>query len=256
MRVAVAKRKKELTFISSVGVVGGLDHPQPVMESEDGPALCDVHPGDGGYAIGCAYMIRRRQQCDSETFIAVACLQYEGSRLSWNNPFGSILWRAVCMPVLCPFRCCITSPSSLHKSMKVLCVSFSCVRTAGGSLGGPPDNSADLCAVFGGARYGCSKWACEVLLKQLHERCGIPVKIFRCGMILSHTQYLGQINPTDFFTRLLCGIAYTGIAPESFYTLPHGPEEHFDGMPIDFVSGDLVSSIWYFRDCFLLSHWM
>lgn len=50
-------------------------------------------------------------------------------------------------------------------------------------------------------------------------------------------QYLGQINPTDFFTRLLCGIAYTGIAPESFYTLPHGPEEHFDGMPIDFVSG-------------------
>lgn len=54
MRLAVAKRKKEVTFISSVGVVGGLDHPQPVMESEDGPALCDVHPGDGGYAIGCA----------------------------------------------------------------------------------------------------------------------------------------------------------------------------------------------------------
>ncbi|BDA50881.1 Carboxylic acid reductase [Coccomyxa sp. Obi] len=142
MRVAMAKRKKELTFISSVGVVGGLDHPQSVMESEDGPALCDVHPGDGGYAIG----------------------------------------------------------------------------------------------------YGCSKWACEVLLKQLHERFGVPVKIFRCGMILSHTTYLGQINPTDFFTRLLCGIAYTGIAPESFYTLPHGPEEHFDGMPIDFVSGVIAAT--------------
>ena len=77
----------------------------------------------------------------------------------------------------------------------------------------------------------------EVLLKELHQRWGVPVKVFRCGMILSHTSYLGQINPTDFFTRLLCGIAYTGIAPQSFYTLPHGPEEHFDGMPIDFVSG-------------------
>ena len=54
MRLAVAKRTKEVTFISSVGVVGGLDHPQPVLESEDGPALCDVHPGDGGYALGCA----------------------------------------------------------------------------------------------------------------------------------------------------------------------------------------------------------
>lgn len=54
MRMALAKRRKALTFISSVGVVGGLDHPQPVTEAEDGPTLCDVHPGDGGYAIGCA----------------------------------------------------------------------------------------------------------------------------------------------------------------------------------------------------------
>ncbi len=52
--MALAKRRKALTFISSVGVVGGLDHPQPVTEAEDGPTLCDVHPGDGGYAIGCA----------------------------------------------------------------------------------------------------------------------------------------------------------------------------------------------------------
>ena len=52
MRMALARRRKELTFISSVGVVGGLDHPLPVTEAEDGPALCDVHPGEGGYAIG------------------------------------------------------------------------------------------------------------------------------------------------------------------------------------------------------------
>jgi fatty acid CoA ligase FadD9 len=55
-------------------------------------------------------------------------------------------------------------------------------------------------------------------------------------------RYLGQINTTDFFTRLLCGIHYTGIAPATFYTLPHGPEEHFDGMPIDFVAGVIAAT--------------
>ena len=37
-------------------------------------------------------------------------------------------------------------------------------------------------------RYGCTKWACEVLLKQLHEQYQVPVQIFRCSMILAHTQ--------------------------------------------------------------------
>ena len=173
------------------------------------------------------------------------------------------------------------------------------------------------------SRYGCSKWAVEVLLRDLHERHGIPVSIFRCGMILSHSRcastpcaavrtqqkmpvstpcagllhqsggspanamprmrckalscscsalsfktggpgslhplsacvllddqsalrharrYLGQINPTDFFTRLLCSIVHTGLVPGSFYALPHGPEEHFDGMPIDFVSAVIAST--------------
>ncbi len=43
-------------------------------------------------------------------------------------------------------------------------------------------------------------------------------------------RYLGQINPTDFFTRLLAGIAYTRLAPASFYKNPSGPDRHFDGM--------------------------
>jgi len=43
-------------------------------------------------------------------------------------------------------------------------------------------------------------------------------------------RYLGQINPTDFFTRLLAGIAYTRLAPASFYKDPSGPNRHFDGM--------------------------
>jgi thioester reductase-like protein len=55
-------------------------------------------------------------------------------------------------------------------------------------------------------------------------------------------RFLGQINTSDFFTRLLCGIAYTGLAPQSFYKLPHGPGEHFDGMPIDFVAGVIAAT--------------
>ena len=37
-------------------------------------------------------------------------------------------------------------------------------------------------------RYGCTKWASEVQLQQLHERYGVPVSIFRCGMILAHSK--------------------------------------------------------------------
>lgn len=43
-------------------------------------------------------------------------------------------------------------------------------------------------------------------------------------------RYLGQINPTDFFTRLLAGIVFTRLAPASFYKEPSGPDRHFDGM--------------------------
>ncbi len=43
-------------------------------------------------------------------------------------------------------------------------------------------------------------------------------------------RYLGQINPTDFFTRLLAGVVYTRLAPASFYKDPSGPDRHFDGM--------------------------
>ena len=37
-------------------------------------------------------------------------------------------------------------------------------------------------------RYGATKWASEVQLQQLHERHGVPVSIFRCGMILAHSR--------------------------------------------------------------------
>jgi fatty acid CoA ligase FadD9 len=51
-----------------------------------------------------------------------------------------------------------------------------------------PCRICDLMVLLWCSRYGCSKWACEVLLKEMHEIYGNPVKIFRCGMILSHTR--------------------------------------------------------------------
>ena len=39
----------------SVGVIAGVPHPDPVLETEDGPSLCTEHPGGGGdqgYAVG------------------------------------------------------------------------------------------------------------------------------------------------------------------------------------------------------------
>ena len=37
-------------------------------------------------------------------------------------------------------------------------------------------------------RYGASKWATEVQLQQLHKEFGVPVSVFRCGMILAHSR--------------------------------------------------------------------
>ena len=54
MRLAITTRTKALTFISSVGVVGGISHPLPVREEEVGTKLAMELPGDGGYALGCA----------------------------------------------------------------------------------------------------------------------------------------------------------------------------------------------------------
>jgi fatty acid CoA ligase FadD9 len=64
--------------------------------------------------------------------------------------------------------------------------------------------------------YGNSKWAGEVLLREAHDLCGLPVSVFRCGMILADTKYSSQLNVPDTFTRLMLSILATGIAPDSF----------------------------------------
>jgi fatty acid CoA ligase FadD9 len=83
--------------------------------------------------------------------------------------------------------------------------------------------------------YGMSKWAGEVLLRNAHEAFGLPVSIFRCGMILAHSRYAGQLNLPDMFTRLLLSISLTGLAPATFYR-EGVSSPHYDGLPVDFMA--------------------
>lgn len=90
-----------------------------------------------------------------------------------------------------------------------------------------------------GNGYSISKWAGEVLLRQAHDACGLPVTVLRSDMILAHTRHTGQLNVPDIFTRLLFSLAATGIAPASFYrTDARGNRQraHYDGLPVDFVA--------------------
>jgi fatty acid CoA ligase FadD9 len=87
--------------------------------------------------------------------------------------------------------------------------------------------------------YSNSKWAGEVLLREAHELCGLPVSIFRCDMILAETRYAGQLNLPDMFTRLMLSLVATGIAPGSFYELDADGKRqhaHYDGLPVDFIA--------------------
>ncbi len=87
--------------------------------------------------------------------------------------------------------------------------------------------------------YGNSKWAAEVLLREAHDLCGLPVAVFRCDMILADTTYSGQLNVPDIFTRMILSLVATGIAPGSFYELDadgNRQRAHFDGLPVEFIA--------------------
>ncbi|WP_172832487.1 thioester reductase domain-containing protein, partial [Mycobacterium asiaticum] len=87
--------------------------------------------------------------------------------------------------------------------------------------------------------YGTSKWAGEVLLREAHDLCGLPVAVFRCDMILADTTYAGQLNVPDMFTRMMLSLVATGIAPASFYeTDAEGNRQrsHYDGLPVEFIA--------------------
>jgi len=82
--------------------------------------------------------------------------------------------------------------------------------------------------------YATSKWAGEVLLRDAHDRFGLPVSVFRSDMILAHSRWRGQLNIPDMFTRLLSSLVLTGLAPQSFYS--GAARAHYDGLPVDFTA--------------------
>ena len=99
-----------------------------------------------------------------------------------------------------------------------------------------PERAVDASYANG---YGNSKWAGEVLLREAHDLCGLPVAVFRSDMILAHSRFDGQLNVPDMFTRLLLSVIATGIAPFSFYRTDSGGQRqraHYDGLPADFVA--------------------
>ncbi|CPY67601.1 Probable peptide synthetase NRP [Mycobacteroides abscessus] len=86
--------------------------------------------------------------------------------------------------------------------------------------------------------YGNSKWAGEVLLREAHEQVGLPVKVFRSGMIMVDTSYAGQVNASDTVARMVLSVVATGVAPYSVYQLDadgNRQRAHFDGLPVEFV---------------------
>ncbi|MYY83935.1 MULTISPECIES: thioester reductase domain-containing protein [unclassified Streptomyces] len=88
--------------------------------------------------------------------------------------------------------------------------------------------------------YATSKWAGEVLLREAHDLCEVPVTAFRSSMVLAHSRYGGQLNVTDVFSRLLFSVLATGIAPRSFYRAD-GERAHYDGLPVDFTVAAMVA---------------
>ncbi len=88
--------------------------------------------------------------------------------------------------------------------------------------------------------YAISKWAGEVLLREAHEKYGLPVTVFRSSMILGHREFPGHLNATDMFSRLVASIISTGSAPKSFYT-HNGHRAHYDGLPVDFTATAIVA---------------
>ncbi|MEB4208620.1 carboxylic acid reductase [Mycobacterium sp. 94-17] len=92
--------------------------------------------------------------------------------------------------------------------------------------------------------YATSKWAGEVLLREAHDLCGVPVAVFRSDMILAHSDFAGQLNVPDMFTRLILSVVATGIAPRSFYQLDASGDPqraHYDGLPADFTAGAITT---------------
>jgi thioester reductase-like protein len=90
--------------------------------------------------------------------------------------------------------------------------------------------------------YAFSKRMSEKVLRELSERLGLPVRVYRPSRILAHSRYLGQINAADAFTRLLQGLVLTSIAPRSFYEDEGSANGAcYDALPVDAVARSIAS---------------
>ncbi|HEX5143726.1 MAG TPA: carboxylic acid reductase [Mycobacterium sp.] len=107
--------------------------------------------------------------------------------------------------------------------------------------------------------YGNSKWAGEVLLREAHDLCGMPVSVFRCDMILADTTYAGQLNLPDMFTRMMLSLVASGVAPGSFYELDadgNPQRSHYDGLPVEFIAEAISTLGAYVQEGFETYHVM
>jgi fatty acid CoA ligase FadD9 len=92
------------------------------------------------------------------------------------------------------------------------------------------------------AGYTATKAASESLLKELHDRFDVPVRIYRPSYIMAHSKAPGQINPQDTLTRLLHGIVTTSLAPGSFYGEGRSAKGGaYDGLPVDTIARSIAA---------------
>jgi fatty acid CoA ligase FadD9 len=130
---------------------------------------------------------------------------------------------------------------------------FDYVSTMGVILFGPADEESDIRVIAPSAElgdgyangYNVSKWASEVLMREAHDLAGLPIGVFRPGMILAHSRYAGQLNLPDMFTRMLYSLAVTGIAPATFYAQDLSncrPKARYEGFAVDFLA-DAITGI-------------
>jgi fatty acid CoA ligase FadD9 len=128
-------------------------------------------------------------------------------------------------------------------------VNVSTVAVAFKAEGPPIDEDADVRVAIPAravkdsgyaSGYATSKWAAEVLLRDAHDRFGLPVANFRSDMILAHSRYRGQLNVPDMFTRWVYSLVRTGLAPHSFYR-GAADRAHYDGLPVDFTAASIIA---------------
>jgi len=131
---------------------------------------------------------------------------------------------------------------AMHKRFKTVCYMSSVGMIEGLKRDGMVYESEDAEGLWQdrpvtgryGTGYSTTKWACEVLLRDANRKWGLPANVFRCPLLLPHSQYAGQTNTTDLFIRLLLTMLHTGYAPPNIFEDPTATG--FGAFPVDFAA--------------------